>query len=85
MKALAIIINFFIPGLGSFFVGKVGRGIAQLILYFIGWALIITAIGAIIGIPLCIGVWIWGLVTAATAHTEPVQVIVVNKNEPPAV
>jgi len=84
MKVVAIIVNLFFPGVGSFFVGKVGQGIAQLILYIIGLVLIFTGILAIVGIPLCIGVWIWGLVTAATSPTQPVQVEVVYKNEPPA-
>lgn len=82
MKVVAIIVNFFLPGLGSFFVGKVGQGIAQLILYIIGLILIFTGIGAIIGIPLCVGVWIWGLVTAATSPAQPVQVTVIHKTEP---
>ena len=62
--------------MGSFFVGKVGQGITQIILYIIGLVLIFTAIGSIIGIPLCVGVWIWGLVTAATSPEQPVQVAV---------
>ncbi len=36
MKAVAIIVNIFFPGIGTFFVGKIGQAIAQLILYFIG-------------------------------------------------
>ena len=81
MKIVAILINFFIPGLGSFFVGKVAQGIVQLILYVFSIALIATGILAIFGIPLMIGVWIWGLVTAATAPSQPVQVVVVHQYE----
>jgi len=82
MKAVAIIVNFFFPGIGSFFVGKVGQGIAQIILYIIGVLFILTGIGMIIGIPLCIGVWIWGLVTAATSPGEPIQVTIVHQTAP---
>lgn len=83
MKAVAIIVNFFIPGVGSFFVGKVGQGIVQLILYIVGMALTVTFILSIVGIPMAIGAWIWGLVTAATANPEPIQVTVIHKNAPP--
>jgi TM2 domain-containing membrane protein YozV len=82
MKVVAIIVNFFIPGLGSFFVGKVGQGIAQLLLYIIGIVFVLTGIGAIIGIPLCIGVWIWGLVTAANSPGQPIQVTIVHQAAP---
>jgi TM2 domain-containing membrane protein YozV len=79
MKVVAIIVNFFFPGIGSFFVGKVGQGVAQIILYIIGLIFVFTGIGAIIGIPLCIAVWIWGLVTAATSPGEPIQVTIVHQ------
>jgi TM2 domain-containing membrane protein YozV len=82
VKVVAIIVNFFFPGIGSFFVGKVGQGVAQVILYVIGLIFIFTGIGAIIGVPLCIGVWIWGLVTAATSPSEPIQVTIVHQIAP---
>jgi TM2 domain-containing membrane protein YozV len=71
MKAVALIINFFIPGLGSFFVGKAAQGILQIILYSIGIVLIFTGIGLFIGVPLCIAVWIWGLATALNSPSQP--------------
>jgi TM2 domain-containing membrane protein YozV len=80
MKALAIICNVFWPGIGSFFVGKVGQGIAQIVLYVIGLFFILTAIGAIIGIPLCIGVWIWGIVTAVNGEAQPISVTINNSS-----
>jgi TM2 domain-containing membrane protein YozV len=81
MKAVAILINFFIPGLGSFFVGKVAQGVVQLLLCFVALILTMTGIFAIIGVPLGIGVWIWGLVTAATSPSEPVKVVIVHQYE----
>jgi TM2 domain-containing membrane protein YozV len=83
MTAVGIIVNFFFPGIGSMIVGKVGQGITQLVLYVIGLFFIFTGVGAIIGIPLCIGIWIWGLVTAATANPQPVQVQVIHTHQPP--
>lgn len=62
-KALAIIgliINILIlPGLGSIIGGRIKAGIWQLVLFIIGIPLCFV----IIGIPLIIAVWIWGIVT----------------------
>jgi len=58
--AVSLIVSFFIPGVGSMINGDVGTGIAILVLYIVGWVL---AIG-LIGIPLAIGAWIWGMVDA---------------------
>jgi TM2 domain-containing membrane protein YozV len=82
MKAVAIILNFFIPGVGSLVIGKTGAGVAQLIIYFVGLFLTLTVIGVIIGGPMMLGAWIWGLVTAATHVDQPVQVHVVHTHQP---
>lgn len=79
MKALAIILNVFFPGVGTLVIGKVAQGIIQIVLYFVGILLTITAIGAIIGLPLMLGVWIWGIVVAATHNAQPIQVNVINQ------
>ena len=63
MNVLAILANVVFPGVGTLIVGKTGSGIIQLILYSVGLLLTFTFIGAIVGVPLCIGVWIWGLVS----------------------
>ncbi len=81
MKALSIILNVFFPGVGSLVIGKVGQGITQIILYFLGVLFCFTLVGAIVGIPLMIGVWIWGLVTVTSAPALPVEVVVVHRNE----
>lgn len=82
MKAVAIILNFFIPGVGSLVIGKTGAGVIQLIVYFVGLFLTLTLIGAIIGAPMMLGAWIWGLVTAATHVDQPVEVHVIHTNAP---
>lgn len=82
MKAVAIILNFFIPGVGSLVIGKTGAGVIQLIVYFVGLFLTLTLIGAIVGAPMMIGAWIWGLVTAATHVDQPVEVHVIHTNAP---
>ncbi len=58
--AVSLIVSFFIPGVGSMINGDAGTGIAILVLYIIGWVLVI----GLIGIPLAIGAWIWGMVDA---------------------
>lgn len=57
---LAIILGLFgLQGIGHIYVGRVGRGITiligSIILFSISIALIVTILGAIIGIPLLIG------------------------------
>src|SRR5690349_8578051 len=58
--AVSVLLSVFIPGLGSMVNGNVGVGVAILILNIVGWILAIV----LIGIPLAIGTWIWGLVDA---------------------
>jgi TM2 domain-containing membrane protein YozV len=58
--ALSLIVSFFIPGVGSMINGDAGTGVAILVLYVVG----VVASFILIGIPLAIGAWIWGLVDA---------------------
>jgi TM2 domain-containing membrane protein YozV len=58
--AVSLLISFFLPGVGSMVNGDVGTGIAILVLYLVGWVLAFV----LIGIPLAIGAWIWGLIDA---------------------
>jgi len=58
--ALSVLLSVFIPGLGSMVNDNAGVGVAILILNIIGWILAIV----LIGIPIAIGTWIWGLVDA---------------------
>jgi TM2 domain-containing membrane protein YozV len=58
--AVSLIVSFFVPGVGSMINGDVGTGVAILVLYIIGIALAVF----LIGIPVLIGAWIWGLIDA---------------------
>jgi TM2 domain-containing membrane protein YozV len=82
MKPLAIIANILIPGIGSFMLGKVGQGIGQAVIWGIGLLLTLgtLGIGGIIGLPMMLGAWIWGIVTAAGGN-QPVQVNIVTKDQ----
>jgi TM2 domain-containing membrane protein YozV len=73
MKAVGIIVNIFLPGIGTLLVGKVGTGIAQILLFILAMALNFTVLFSIIGIPLALGIWVWGIVSAATARVIPDQ------------
>ena len=67
MKALAIILNVFIPGVGTLVVGKIGEGITQLLLWLLGVILVVTVLLSFIGVPLCIAMLVWSIVSAATS------------------
>ena len=58
--AVSVLLSLFIPGLGSMVNGNAGTGVTILALNILGWMLAIV----LIGIPLAIGTWIWGLVDA---------------------
>ena len=80
MKIIAVIINILFPGVGSMILGRIGVGIAQLIIYLVGAVLAFTVILSVVGIPMMVVAWIWGLVTAATSPSEPITVNVVQKS-----
>jgi TM2 domain-containing membrane protein YozV len=61
--AIGVVLSFFIPGLGTMVNGNVGRGVLILALYVVGWVLSFF----LIGIPLLIGAWIWGLIDGYTS------------------
>ncbi|MEL6288605.1 MAG: hypothetical protein AAFQ42_11010 [Pseudomonadota bacterium] len=67
MKVAAVIINVFLPGVGTLFVGKFFAAIVQMFLYVIGLVFTFTWIGGIIGIPLCFIVWVWSIYSAVSA------------------
>ena len=84
MRVLGVIVNLFFPGIGTIIVGKIVSGVVQFLLYAAAVALIATGVGALIGIPIAIVVWIWAIVSAATAEDKPLVVVVRdNTNRPP--
>ena len=56
---VALILNIIVAGLGSLIGGKTKEGVWQVILLIIG-AILSTIV---IGIPILIVAWIWGIVT----------------------
>ena len=69
MKLIALIINAFVfPGIGSILMGKNKAAAAQIALFVIGVLFSMTFVGLIVGLPLIIIAWAWGLVTVAKAE-----------------
>jgi TM2 domain-containing membrane protein YozV len=64
--AVSVLCSVFIPGLGSMVAGNAGIGALILVLYIVG--IVLSAF--LIGIPIAIGMWIWGLVNA---HSSAVR------------
>lgn len=71
MKMLGVIVNIFLPGIGSLVVGQTTTGIVQFLLWLFGVILILTGILAIIGVPISIIAWIWSIITAANSPDKP--------------
>ncbi len=67
MKILGIIINLFLPGIGTIVVGRVSLGMVQFILYCFAVFLTLVDFLAIIGIPFALGVLAWSIISATQA------------------
>jgi TM2 domain-containing membrane protein YozV/ribosomal protein L32 len=57
---VAVILSFFLPGLGQIYNGQIGKGIGMIILSVIFWLLS----SILIGIPFYIILWIYGMYNA---------------------
>ena len=71
MKTFAFFLNFLLPGIGSFFVGKILEGIAQVFLSLLGTILTLTGILSIIGIPMLMITIAWATYCVATTFNLP--------------
>jgi TM2 domain-containing membrane protein YozV len=65
-KVISIIVNCILPGAGTIMAGNKKTGIIQIILAVVALLLIFTIIGALLGVPLALGVWIWSIISVAT-------------------
>ncbi len=70
MKVLAIVVNIFLPGIGTLIVKKWFQAIAQLILGGVAAVFSFTGVGVIVGGPLAFIVWIWAIISAVTYQEE---------------
>jgi len=61
---VSLIVSFFLPGVGSLINGDTGIGITILLLWLLAIVLDFTFIGAILGLPLGLAMFIWGLIDA---------------------
>ena len=60
---IALLISFFLPGVGSLYAGKVTTGVVIIACYIVSWILTIILIG-FVGV---FGFWVWGMIDAYTA------------------
>jgi TM2 domain-containing membrane protein YozV len=60
---VALLISFFLPGVGSLYAGKTTTGVIILIGYIISWILTIVLIG-FVGV---FGFWLWGMIDSYQA------------------
>ncbi len=60
--ALSLLLSLFVPGVGTMTNGEVGKGIGILGGYLVGFALSLV----LVGIPVLVGFWVWGMVDAYT-------------------
>lgn len=67
LAIVCLLLNILIlPGLGSLIGSKTKEGIIQLVLFFVG--VLLTLI--LIGIPIVIAAWVWGIVTGVQLINE---------------
>ena len=62
--AVSLIVSFFLPGVGSMINGDVGIGITILLLWLLAIFLDVTVFGLVVGVPLGLAMFIWGLIDA---------------------
>jgi TM2 domain-containing membrane protein YozV len=60
---IALLISFFLPGVGSLYAGKVTTGVIIIACYVVSWILTIVIIG-FLGV---FGFWVWGMIDAYQA------------------
>ena len=63
---VAVILSFFLPGLGQIYNGQIGKGIILIILSVVFWLLS----SIVIGIPLYIILWIYGMYNAYSTANQ---------------
>lgn len=57
-----LLVNLFLPGLGTIINGKYDIGTIQIILSLAGIFFSVTSVGVVIGLSLFISIWIWALI-----------------------
>ncbi len=72
LKILAIIVNIFLPGIGTLIVKKWIQAVLQLILGGIAAVFTFTGVGIVVGGPLAFVVWVWAIISAVTYEEEAV-------------
>ena len=66
----ALILNIILPGVGTLIAGKTNIGVLQLVLFLVGLFMTLTILGAILGVPLMLVMWVWAVVTGVKLISE---------------
>lgn len=64
MKTFLLTLNLLIPGIGSLVAGKMLGGTLQFMMWLMGFGMLLTSGLSVIGFPLLLGGWAWGLSTS---------------------
>lgn len=70
MRLLGIVVNLFLPGLGTIVAGMVRKGILQILLLVFGLVVVVTTSHLIGGIVVA-GVWFWSIYAVVTMPRTP--------------
>ena len=57
---IAVLLSFFVTGLGQIYNGQIGKGVLFIVLYAVSWLCMFVVIG-LVTTPL---LWIWGMIDA---------------------
>ena len=62
---VALVVNLFLPGVGTILGGKGGLGAGQLVMFILGIPMLFFffPLGLIAGLAMIIGSWVWGVIT----------------------
>lgn len=69
----ALVLNLFLPGVGSITGGRVREGVVQMILTLVGLYLVFNLFLRPLAIVLLFAMWVWGLITAIQLLGEAQQ------------
>jgi TM2 domain-containing membrane protein YozV len=84
-EGLALILSFFIPGVGQMYVGRIGRGAAILIGFYLSIFIIIAFALVLLLLPILIPfvIWLFGVIDAYRLAKKYNQQLLFNDGQPP--
>lgn len=65
LRIIGVAVNIVCPGIGTMIVGKIPQGITQFFLFVISLFCMFSVVFSLIGFPIFVVAWVWGIVSAA--------------------